>query len=127
MDQPPAVAFTEFADVWSRATEREVGAALCAIGAGRTLTFLIISQASENASTLYIVLRFKVTVLDFLSILYWFIDKVYCVVKITLFFSLKIITALKLVLPMNKHHIEYSITPITGAVQPISGQPHLHP
>ena len=39
MDQPTAVAFTAFADVWSRATETEVGAALCAIGAGRTLTF----------------------------------------------------------------------------------------
>ena len=35
MDQPPAVAFTAFADVWSRATETEIGAALCAIGAGR--------------------------------------------------------------------------------------------
>ena len=34
VDQPPAVAFTAFADVWSRATETEIGAALCAIGAG---------------------------------------------------------------------------------------------
>ena len=40
MDQPPTVAFTAFADVWPRATETEIGAALCAIGAGRTLTFL---------------------------------------------------------------------------------------
>ena len=39
MDQPPAVAFTAFADVWPRDTETEIGAALCAIGAGRTLTF----------------------------------------------------------------------------------------
>ena len=39
MDQPPAVAFTAFTDVWPRATETEIGAALCAIGAGRTLNF----------------------------------------------------------------------------------------
>ena len=38
MDQPPAVAFTAFADVWPRATETEMGAALCAIGAVGTLT-----------------------------------------------------------------------------------------
>ena len=37
MDQPPAVAFTGFADVWPRATETEIGTALCAIGAGRIL------------------------------------------------------------------------------------------
>ena len=37
--QLPAVAFTAFAFVWPRATETEVGAALCAIGAGRTFTF----------------------------------------------------------------------------------------
>ena len=41
MDQPLAVAFTAFADVWPRATETEIGAALCAIGAGRSLTFLL--------------------------------------------------------------------------------------
>ena len=34
---PPAVAFTAFADVLPRATETEIGD-LCAIGAGRTLT-----------------------------------------------------------------------------------------
>ena len=39
VNQPPAVAFTAFADVWPRATETEIGAALCAIIAGRTLTF----------------------------------------------------------------------------------------
>ena len=39
MDQHPAVAFTVFAEVWPRTTETEIGAALCAIGAGRTLTF----------------------------------------------------------------------------------------
>ena len=39
VDQPPAVAFTAFADVWPRATETEIGAALCDIGAGRTLAF----------------------------------------------------------------------------------------
>ena len=39
MDQPPAVASTAFADAWPTAIETEIGAALCAIGAGRTLTF----------------------------------------------------------------------------------------
>jgi len=37
VDKPPAVAFTAFADTWPRARETEIGAALCAIGAGRTL------------------------------------------------------------------------------------------
>ena len=32
MDQPPAIAFTAFADAWPRAIETEIGAALCAIG-----------------------------------------------------------------------------------------------
>ena len=35
VDQSPAVAFTAFADVWPRATETEIGAALCAIGVRR--------------------------------------------------------------------------------------------
>ena len=41
MDQPPAVAFTAFADAWPRAIETEIGAALCAIGLGKDfdLTF----------------------------------------------------------------------------------------
>ena len=39
VDQPPAVAFTAFADVWPRGIETEIGVALSAIGAGRTLTF----------------------------------------------------------------------------------------
>ena len=43
MDQPPAVTFTAFADVWPRATETEIGVALCAIGVGKILTFLILS------------------------------------------------------------------------------------
>ena len=42
MDQPPAVALTAFPDAWPRARETEIGAALCAIGAGRTLTFDLI-------------------------------------------------------------------------------------
>ena len=42
MDQPPALAFTAIANVWPRATETEIGAALCAIGAGRTLTLILI-------------------------------------------------------------------------------------
>ena len=41
MDQP---AFTAFADVWPRATEREIGTSLCAIGA-EGLTFF--SSESE--------------------------------------------------------------------------------
>ena len=39
VDQPSTVAFTAFADVWPRATETEIGAILCAIGARMTLTF----------------------------------------------------------------------------------------
>ena len=39
MDQPPAVAFTAFADAWSRAIETEIGATLCAIGAGKDFDF----------------------------------------------------------------------------------------
>ena len=39
VDQPPVVAFTAFADVWPWATETEVGAALCAIGAGKDFDF----------------------------------------------------------------------------------------
>ena len=38
VDQAPAVAFTAFADVWPRVTKSEIGTALCAIGAERTLT-----------------------------------------------------------------------------------------
>ena len=41
MDQPPAETLTAFADAWPRAIETEIGAALCAIGAGRTLNFFI--------------------------------------------------------------------------------------
>ena len=39
MDQPPAVAFTAFADVWPRSTETEIGTALCTIGAGKDFGF----------------------------------------------------------------------------------------
>ena len=41
MGQTPAVVFTTFAGVWRRATETEIGAALCAVGAGRVLTFFM--------------------------------------------------------------------------------------
>ena len=41
MVQPPAVAFTAFADVWPRATETEICAALCTIGAGMTYTLIL--------------------------------------------------------------------------------------
>ena len=46
MDQPPAVALTAFADAWPRARETEIGAALCAIGAGRTLTLTFLTPCS---------------------------------------------------------------------------------
>ena len=39
MDQPPAVAFTAFADAWPRAIETEIGATLCTIGAGKDFDF----------------------------------------------------------------------------------------
>ena len=39
MDQPPAVAFTAFADTWLRARETEIGAALCTIGRGKDFDF----------------------------------------------------------------------------------------
>ena len=42
VDQPSAVAFTAFADAWPRTTEKEIDGALCAIGAGRTLTCYIL-------------------------------------------------------------------------------------
>ena len=42
MDQPAAVALTVFADAWPWAIETEIGAALCAIGAGRTLTLTLL-------------------------------------------------------------------------------------
>jgi len=35
VDQPPAVAFTAFADAWPKAIETEIDAALCAIGRGK--------------------------------------------------------------------------------------------
>ena len=40
-DEPPAVAFTAFADVWPRAIETELGATPCAIGARRTSTLAL--------------------------------------------------------------------------------------
>ena len=39
MDQPPAVAFTEFAGAWPRAIETEIDAALCAIGTRKDSDF----------------------------------------------------------------------------------------
>ena len=39
MDQPPAVAFTAFADAWPRAIETEIDAALCAIGTRKDSDF----------------------------------------------------------------------------------------
>ena len=48
MDQPPAVAFTAFADRWPRATKAEIGAALCAIGTGRTLPLILTTAQTLN-------------------------------------------------------------------------------
>ena len=39
VNQPPAVAFTAFADAWPRAIETEVGVALCTIGRGKDFDF----------------------------------------------------------------------------------------
>ena len=48
MDQPPTVALTAFADAWPRAIETEIGAVLCAFGAGRTLTFFDPDKMSNH-------------------------------------------------------------------------------
>ena len=39
VSQPPAVAFTAFADAWPMSIETEIGTALCAIGRGKGLVF----------------------------------------------------------------------------------------
>ena len=36
------MAFNAFADAWPRAIETEIGAALCAMGAGKDVDFLLI-------------------------------------------------------------------------------------
>ena len=46
MDQPPAVAFTAFTDAWPRAIETEIGAALCAIGAGKDFDLFLRSKVT---------------------------------------------------------------------------------
>ena len=63
MDQPPAIAFTAFADVWPRAAETEIGAALCAIGAGKDFDFdrpkmrlfivICVTNVDEDAKSLF--------------------------------------------------------------------------
>ena len=50
MDQPPAVAFTAFADAWRRAIEMEIGAALCVIGRGKGFFEY---QTAKNLKKLY--------------------------------------------------------------------------
>ena len=50
MDKPPAVAFTAFAEMWPRATEAEISAALCAISEGRTLNFLTLTLCCFDSS-----------------------------------------------------------------------------
>ena len=56
MDQPLAVAFTAFANVWPRANSIGIGAALNAIGVGRTglrqRLMLNTSEAKESFATL---------------------------------------------------------------------------
>ena len=42
MDQPPAAAFTAFADMWPRTLEMEIGTTLCAIGMGTTLILMLV-------------------------------------------------------------------------------------
>ena len=48
MDQPHAVAFTAFADAWPSAIETEIGAALCAIGAGKDFNIFDLPSQSEK-------------------------------------------------------------------------------
>ena len=50
MDQPPAVAFTAFADAWPRAIETEIGGALCAIGRGKDFDFDLCITASSGVA-----------------------------------------------------------------------------
>ena len=50
MDQPPTLAFSAGTDEWPRATEMEMGAALCAIGVGRTLTLASLNHAQSVGS-----------------------------------------------------------------------------
>ena len=51
----PAVAFTAFAEVWPPATETEIGTALSAIGAKRTLSsdFLLVGPSCLSSSLNY--------------------------------------------------------------------------
>ena len=53
MDQPPTVAFTAFADAWPRAIETEIGAALCAIGAGKDFDFFSLIFIKVRESKLF--------------------------------------------------------------------------
>ena len=50
VDQPPAVAFTTFADAWPRAIETEIGAALWAIERRKDFDFDYSQKSFENAS-----------------------------------------------------------------------------
>ena len=57
VNQPsPAVAFTAFADPWSRAIATEIGAALCAIGVGKDFDFFIVKKASDSFLTIGFIL-----------------------------------------------------------------------
>ena len=50
MDQPPAIAFTAFADAWPRSIETEIGAALCAIGRGKDCDFFFDNKSQLLAN-----------------------------------------------------------------------------
>ena len=73
MDQPPTVSFTAFADMWPRAIETEIGAALCAFGAGGTLPFLVafLCPCSVPLLLLYEWLHFKAATIDHLLCTVW--------------------------------------------------------
>ena len=59
MDQPPAVAFTAIANAWPRAIETEIGAALCAIGAGKDFDFDFDSAGYNKVHIWYLVHDFN--------------------------------------------------------------------
>ena len=63
MDQPPALAFTAFADAWPKAIETEIGAALCAIGRGKGL---YIGKLKYRRTFIRDFMEYKLQGLDFL-------------------------------------------------------------
>ena len=66
MDQPSAVDFTAFTDVWPRVNEMEIDAALCAVGARGALTSFYVFHNNvnvflerENSPLLFLCVRLK--------------------------------------------------------------------